>query len=183
MRTFLGLELPADIAMQIADWRNRQFHPAGRPIPPANFHITLAYIGEITPGPLERLCQAVDNWLKKDQVSGAYLELDCTGYWPKPGIYWLGPDSWPASLSQLAEKLRHLTTTVGARRDRNPFQPHITLFRNCSTAPTAPMIQPAISLPYRHFTLFESRQGKTGVSYHPLQHWELLSPTRSRPAD
>jgi 2'-5' RNA ligase len=88
----------------------------------------------------------------------------------------LGPVDWPECLSALAEKLRRLATTSGARRDRNPFQPHVTLFRNCASAPAAPVIGPDFAFTYRHFTLLESRQGKTGVSYHPLQHWELLQP-------
>jgi 2'-5' RNA ligase len=181
MRTFFGLELPADVAMQIADWRDRQLRCAGRPVPPANFHITLAFIGEIAPGPLERLCLAVDSWLEHEPVPGAQLVLDCPGYWPKPGIYWLGPGKWPEPLALLANKLRHLATSAGARRDRNPFRPHVTLYRNCSTPPAAAARQPAISLPYLDFTLFESKQGKTGVSYHPLQQWDLLSLNRPGP--
>jgi len=176
MRTFLALELPGETAMQIADWRDRQFGPVGRAVPPANFHITLAFIGELSEGRLERLCLATDEWLDGAGLAGGKLLLNCTGYWPKPGIYWLGPDEWPEALSQLAGKLRQLATTAGARRDRSSFRPHVTLFRNCSTAP--PVTAPAISLPYSHFTLFESRQGKAGVSYHPLQHWELSPPER-----
>jgi 2'-5' RNA ligase len=142
-------------------------------VPPANFHITLAFIGEMAPSSLERLCQAVDSWMVRADTAGAELALDRTGYWPRPGIYWLGPGRWPASLSALATRLRQLATSAGARRDRNVFTPHITLFRNCQAAPAAPAEVPAIALCYRHFTLFESRQGKSGVSYHPLQHWEL----------
>jgi len=176
MRTFLALELPGETAMQIADWRDRQFGPVGRAVPPANFHITLAFIGELSEGRLERLCLATDEWLAGVGLAGGKLLLNCTGYWPKPGIYWLGPDEWPEALSQLAGKLRQLATKAGARRDRSSFRPHVTLFRNCSTAP--PVTAPAISLPYSHFTLFESRQGKAWVSYHPLQNWELSPPGR-----
>lgn len=173
MRTFFALELPAEVSMQVADWRDRQMGLVGRPIPPANFHITLAFIGELANDSLERLCLAVDAWLPLADIHGSQLQLDRTGYWPRPGIYWLGPSAWPESLSQLAIKLRHLATGSGAKRDRNPFAPHISLFRNCSTPPPAPLGIPTVTLPYRHFSLFESRQGKTGVSYRPLQHWAL----------
>lgn len=176
MRTFFGLELPANVVIQIADWRDRQLGPLGRPVPPANFHITLAFIGEIADGPLERLCRAVDDWQQGSRLQGAQLRLDCPGYWPRPGIFWLGPGHWPDPLTQLAKKLRQLATAAGARRDRNPFQPHITLYRHCQPAPAAPVAQPGIVAAYSHFTLFESRQGKTAVSYHPLQHWQLLPP-------
>lgn len=176
MRTFFGIELPGDVAMQIADWRDRQFSHAGRPVTPANFHITLAFVGELAPGSLERLSESVERWVNTDKPGGDTILLDTTGYWSKPGIYWLGPRSWPDPLSHLAGKLRHLATGAGARRDRNTFQPHVTLFRNCSTAPPAPSGVPQLTLAYQHFTLFESRAGKTGVSYHPLQDWELPPP-------
>jgi len=171
MRAFFALELPMPVAMQIADWRDRQFGPVGQPVPPANFHITLAFMGELPDDSLERLCLAVGSWLPASGVGGGELQLDCTGYWPRPGIYWLGPEVWPETLSRLATKLRHLATGSGAKRDRNPFRPHVTLFRNCSAAPA--VSSPQIVLPYQHFTLYLSRQGKSGVSYQVLQHWEL----------
>jgi len=68
MHTFLALELPATTAMQIADWRDRQFGPVGRPVPPANFHITLAFVGALSERALERLCLAVDTWLASRSI-------------------------------------------------------------------------------------------------------------------
>jgi len=180
MRTFFGLELPADVIMQIADWRDRQFGAGtGRPVPPANFHITLAFVGEINPASLDKLCETVETGVARGAFTGGQVLLDITGYWAKPGVYWLGAETFPAPLSQLAQRLRQLVTNAGARRDRKPFLPHVTLFRNCTAAPAAPAEPPAFSAVYQHFTLFESRQGKSGVSYHPLQHWELPSPSRS----
>ena len=175
MRTFFGLELTADTTLQIADWRDRQLAQAGRPVPPANFHITLAFVGELTEAALERLLQSMDDWRIPATVSADELLLDRTGYWQKPGIYWLGPTRWPQSLNELAQKLRNLATGVGARLDRNPFQPHVTLYRNCDTAPPAPATAPAIMLAYEGFALFESKRGRRGVSYHPL-HYRALSP-------
>jgi len=178
MRVFFGLELDTSTTLALADWRDRQFSGAGRPVPAANFHITLAFIGELPEPALERLCLAVDEWLARSTAQGAQFALDHTGYWHKPGIYWLGPLAWPEQLSRLAVKLRGLATSVGGKLDRNPFQPHVTLFRRCSTAPPAPAAIPSLTVTYSHFSLFESRQGKQGVSYHPLQDWELLPRAR-----
>lgn len=176
MRVFFGLELTQEVALEVATWRDRQFAHAGREVPPADFHVTLAFVGELGEPALERLCHSVDDWLDRDRLPGGELSLDRTGYWHKPGVYWLGSEAWPAELTRLASKLRTLTTGVGGKRDRNAFQPHITLFRRCTAAPPPPALPPLFRLEYRHFTLFESRQGKRGVSYHPLQHWELLPP-------
>lgn len=173
MRVFFGLELDTATALRVAGWRDRQLACNGRAVPPANFHITLAFVGPLRDPAIARLCSAVDEWLERGDLHGATLLLDCTGYWPKPEIYWLGPSTWPEALTRLARKLRTLASAVGSKLDRNPFHPHITLFRHCSDVPPAPAMAPSIDLPYRHFALFESRQGKHGVSYHVLQEWQL----------
>jgi 2'-5' RNA ligase len=173
MRVFFGLELDARTALQVADWRERQLRSDGKPVPPANFHITLAFLGSLNDAAIERLCLSVNVWIQHASFAGATLQLDHTGYWQKPGIYWLGASHWPEQLTRLAQKLISLGGNVGAKHDRNPFQPHITLYRHCHHAPPAPAQPPTITLSYQRFALFESRQGKSGVSYHVLQDWEL----------
>jgi 2'-5' RNA ligase len=178
MRIFFGLELDADTALAIADWRDRQLHCDGRPVPPANFHITLAFIGELPMPDIERLCRAVDDWDPASRVPGGTLSLDRTGYWHRPGIFWLGPTEWPGNLATLARKLASLAGSRGGKRDRNDFQPHVTLYRRCSNPPPGPALVPGIEMRYRHCTLFESRQGRQGVSYHALQDWQLAAAPR-----
>lgn len=173
MRVFFGIELDGKTVLDIAGWRERELACLGRAVPPANFHITLAFVGEIGNLTLERLCLSVDEWLAGKSVFGAEFELDRVGYWPKPGIYWLGCASCPQQLSGLAERLKGITASVGGKRDRKPFQPHITLYRRCSGAPAAPSTAPSIPVSYRNFSLFESIQGKSGVSYRVLQDWNL----------
>jgi 2'-5' RNA ligase len=173
MRVFFGLELDGATALEIANWREPQLACAGTPVPPANFHITLAFLGALDDPAIERLCLSVDNWLAQSALTSATLQLDTTGYWPKPGIFWLGPLAWPEQLTRLAQKLGSLGSAAGAKRDRNPFQPHITLYRQCSAPPPAPALAPSITMRYAGFALFVSRQGKRGVSYHVLQDWDL----------
>lgn len=175
MRVFFGLELDSKTAMDIAAWRDRDAACLGRAVPPANFHITLAFIGEIDNFKQEQLCLSVDEWLTGRPVSGADFTLDRVGYWPKPGIYWLGCSSCPQQLASLAEKLWNITARAGGKRARKAFQPHITLYRGCTDAPVAPATVPSIPVSYRHFSLFESIQGKRGVSYRVLQDWELTA--------
>ncbi|CAA0124007.1 RNA 2',3'-cyclic phosphodiesterase [Halioglobus japonicus] len=175
MRVFFGLSPDPGTSMNIADWRDRQLACAGTPVPVTNFHITLAFIGALEDSAIERLCLSVDHWLTHNAMSGATLQLDSTGYWHKPGIYWLGPENWPGQLSRLAQKLNSLGSAAEAKRDRNAFRPHITLYRQCYDAPPAALQAPSIPMTYTRVALFESRQGKSGVSYHILQDWALQS--------
>ena len=171
MRLFFALEPEPRDALAIADWRDRQLNCAGRPVPVANFHITLAFLGEIRDPALPQLVDGVDR--RFDEASGARhaLRLTEVGYWPKPGILWLGPGSWPDSLALLARELRELAVTLGAKRERRRFQPHVTLYRRVAEAPPAPAAPPDIAFTCDGFHLMESRQGKTGVSYHSLCQW------------
>lgn len=177
MRLFFGLEIPQAQAMAVADWRDRECRDASRPVPPANFHITLAFIGELPDAALERLAAAVDDWTARERPAGGALSLDLTGYWHRPGIYWLGSSTWPEGLDRLAAGLRRIGHAAGGKKDRNRFQPHITLYRGCKQAPAAPAVAPDFSLSYDHITLYESRQGRRGVSYHPVAEWPLRTPS------
>lgn len=173
MRLFFGLELAPQTALAIAAWRDRQLPLAGRPVPAQNFHITLAFLGEVRERGLERLCQMADEICAGGAPHAGELRLDEVGYWPRPGIYWLGPRHWPVELDTLADRLRGLSRQAGGKRDRNRFHPHVTLFRGCDVPPSAPTTEPHFELHYRGFTLFESRQGRKGVLYSPLGHWNL----------
>lgn len=173
MRCFFALWPDPATALRIADWRDRRAPCDGRPVPPANFHITLAFAGELPERSVAALCDTVDAARGLADIPPGILELVRAGYWPRPGIYWLGSTGHPASLTRLATRLRELCTAVGGRRDRNRFQPHISLYRACAHPPPAPDLEPAIAFPYGHFGLFESRQGRSGISYRPLGEWEL----------
>ncbi|RLA44069.1 MAG: hypothetical protein DRR04_09175 [Gammaproteobacteria bacterium] len=50
---------------------------------------------------------------------------------------------------------------------------HITLFRRCKAPPLPALEPPDCALKYQQFALLESQQGRRGVSYHPLQYWQL----------
>ncbi|QFU74891.1 RNA 2',3'-cyclic phosphodiesterase [Halioglobus maricola] len=174
MRLFFALEPSPEDARAIAEWRERYLPAQGRAVPAANFHITLAFLGEVSQQRLDRLCSAVDNTLDAGAPSTLELGLTEPGYWSKPRICWLGPDRWPRELDQLAHKLDQLGVAEGCKRNRGEYRPHITLYRGCDAPPPAPILAPDFELSLDHFALFESRQGRTGVSYEPVAAWELL---------
>ena len=173
MRLFFGLDLDADAALEISSWCDQQLICDGNPVSSANFHLTLAFLGNLDNSTLERLCQSVDQWLADGPDYADTLTLDCTGYWQNTGIHWLGPTSWPTSLDTMARKLRSLGTGVGAKLDRKKFRPHVTLHRRCIVVPAPPAVAPKIEFAYAHLCLFESIQGRNGVSYRILEDWPL----------
>lgn len=173
MRLFFALELPGSLVIQIDDWRQQQLPPAGRPVPAANFHITLAFIGELSEQRLEQLCRETDRLLEQRQFVGGELILDQVGYWPKPGILWLGPGQWSPSLNTLAGALANRGNAVGSKRKRGDYRPHLTLSRGCQEPPAAPTHMGNFSFSYGGFALLESRSGRQGVSYSSVAEWQL----------
>jgi 2'-5' RNA ligase len=179
MRIFFALDLAPAAKLELSAWRDKSFRElaAGgmaRPVPAGNFHMTLAFIGDVTEQKLEGLCDSVDQSLSREPVEAVGLAINELGYWPRQGILWLGPRHCPDQLLQLATRLKGLGTRVGGKLDNRAFQPHITLFRRCKLPPPPPLLPPDFSLDYDDFVLLESQQGKRGVSYHPLQRWQLL---------
>ncbi len=173
MRVFFGLEIPAERVVDIADWRDRELHCDGRPVPPRNFHITVAFLGHIEAGNLDALLRDTDESAAAGNVAPFTLTLDQVGYFQRPGIFWLGSSRTPAALESLAGSLRVVAANNGGKLERRSLQPHVTLFRRCTEPPPAPPSVPVIELQWRHFTLFESVQGRHNVHYQPIAHWSL----------
>jgi 2'-5' RNA ligase len=176
MRTFFALEPDAEKKLQIANWRDKSLPGLDKAVPSPNFHVTLAFLGEIDAGALDRLCLQVDNWMSTHPVAPGHFSLEQMGYWPHAQIAWLGPAQWPSDLDKLTTKLRHIGHGVGAKSDKKRFQPHITLARHCTTPPPAALLPPSIDLDYRHFALFESVRGRQGVHYQVLAKWDMELP-------
>jgi 2'-5' RNA ligase len=170
MRLFFALELPPATAVAIDSWRQRHLPLAARPIPPANYHLTLAFLGELPPRDLESLCAAVDTQQAARTPPAFALTLDEVGYWPRPGILWLGPSQWPEALDRLAAGLAPLARRG---RERRRYRPHLSLYRRCAEPPPAPSQPPDFELGFEHFSLFESRQGARGMHYSAIASWSL----------
>lgn len=173
MRVFFALEPDAATRQAIVNWRDRYGLAAGRPVPAANFHVTLAFIGNVSTRQLDTLCSAVDDRQTGNDFAAGELQLDRVGFWPGPAIYWMGTSQPPPQLTDLARKLQRVGGRVGARLEHKAFTPHVTLYRNCREPPPAPVVLPAINLSYRHFTLLESVPGRQGVNYRSVAQWEL----------
>lgn len=170
MRVFFGLDLPAEGILEIDHWRAKQLHCDGNPVPPENFHITLAFVGSIAPSAIEGLLDDADSLAGTERLA---VQLDQAGYFHKPGIFWFGSSVTPPALATLSAGLRKVAANNGSRLERKPLQPHVTLYRRCAAPPPAPPSVPVIELTWRHFTLFESMQGRRGVRYREIAQWEL----------
>lgn len=171
MRLFFGLELTPSAKLNIEKWREINMPPLDGPVPAANFHITLAFLGNVPLAHQERLFE------QADQITAPAfsLKIDQMGYWPKPRTLWIGPSVVPPALKNLADNLSAIAARLGLSKESRDYVPHISLYRKQAGNPPVCLMQPDINVTFEQFCLFESCPGRQGVQYHVLARWPLDS--------
>ena len=174
MRLFFAFSVPKHECLAIDHWRDKMFAPSSGKIPSQNFHITLSFLGALSPSQLDRLCSETDELLTRKVFCASNINIDQYAYWPKPGIAWIGPSTWPKQVDLIQQQLAQLAKRLHLRQSKQSFQPHISLFRS-KMPPSAPLLQPAFSIPCDTIVLYESIQKRVGTEYHEIESWPLKS--------
>lgn len=105
----------------------------GRATPAANFHITLAFLGEQS---LEVL-PSLHNILAETRCPPLPLVIDRSGYFSRLRLAWVGMSTPPPQLFALHEELQARLQAAATRLKPSPgFRPHVTLARNTAEPPT-----------------------------------------------
>ena len=132
----------------------------GRPVPPANFHITLAFLGNQPAALFDDIADAAAH------VSAPETELMLNrfGYFPKARVFWFGPTSLPEKLSTLASDLWDRLEPLGIAREQRPLRPHVTLARKVAKPPEVQSPRPLKWL-VSGFALIESVTDERGSVY------------------
>jgi 2'-5' RNA ligase len=148
----------------------------GRPVPPPNYHLTLAFLGNQPAGLFDQIVAAA----ALVRAAPFELTLEHYGHWPKPRVFWIGPPpgspedasmalSAPAVLaSQLWDQLEML----GLRREPRPFRAHVTLARKVAALPEVPPPDPLI-WKASGFALVESVTEQSGAVYTVVRDFAL----------
>jgi 2'-5' RNA ligase len=177
MRLFVGLDLPWPLRERLAVLASAGIAGA-RWVPPANYHLTLRFIGE-TPG---HRAEEIDLALAGLRARGFSLTLAGVGTFTKGGrstALWVGVEKNP-QLDHLQTKIETALQRCGLEPERRRFQPHVTLARLDSPAEgkivsyvQAHNLFRAEPMPVEHFTLFSSQLGKEASVYTPEVEYEL----------
>ncbi len=133
---------------------------------PEMLHITLAFLGDISPAQLSTATAVAATITGEPFV----LTLDRLDYWKHNRILWAGGVSLP--LVALAEGLAGALRAEGFRLDARPFAPHVTLLRD-ARCEVPPELDAEVIWPVREFVLAESRSSAAGAGYRTIAHWPL----------
>ncbi|NMH59996.1 RNA 2',3'-cyclic phosphodiesterase [Alteromonas ponticola] len=197
MRCFIGLDLNAQQKLALQSWQQkalpeirsreqtppakrqrkeniRNVHAAPVAVPAANFHITLAFLGDISASQQESLITHLDQ-IHAHPIS---LQLTQSGYWQKPKIVFVAPSSLPQSLAALHTQVRKAARAASIETESRDYQPHVTVLRKAPPTLPPPLFLPDIQCEFTAFHLFESVSTASGVTY-PIRHSWKLTPNLS----
>jgi len=177
MRLFFGLSLPPEIrAAASACAGEAQRIIPGRYALAENYHITLAFIGEV---PEERLPDALT--VLTDSIAAfpaPRITLLAPGHFGRAqnGILILRAASEPP-LEPLHDALVNNLTAAGLPADPGPFSPHITLARHADVTGGMPAAPAALSFTAESAHVFLSARDEQGVlRYTPIAGTAFASP-------
>ena len=129
-----------------------------------DWHITLAYLGEIE----ERLIPSLLEKAAQIKVQPFRLSFDRLEFWPRPKLACLVGPTVPSELESLGAELNLLLQDFGVVPDDRNYRPHITVSRNARNFATERLTQ-RVSTEWSEFELIESESGPGGSSYSPLK--------------
>lgn len=170
VRLFFALWPDEAVRAALADRaRAARASAPGRPVPDANLHLTLAFLGQVEAARLEPLTAAVGAL----SLPAFELTIDRRGWWKRSGVLWLGPSAPPAALNRLVKSLWAALAPLGFWPDFRDFRPHVTVARRCRRG-VAGEIAP-IRWPVDAFQLMMSVTSRKGAAYRVHAAWPLNS--------
>lgn len=164
-RLFFALVPPAAVRQEVARTQAR-LNGNGRPVPPPNFHVTLAFLGLQEAAVLPRVCALADTL----RFEPCRVIVDQVGAFPRAGVLWLGVSSPPAALTRFQQDLMDALQSEGIGHDPKPWTFHLTLYRRLRK-PFPTLSSLAIEWPLDGFDLVESAAARKGVEYRSIGHW------------
>ncbi len=166
-RLFFALSCSEAQRTAIAQWRRELGLRYGRPVASENFHLTLMFLGAVPLSQIATVCTAAASV----RASGELLTvaLDRLDRWRRANILLLAPKQEPLALQQLVSNLQQALLPLALVSAPKAFRPHLTLARGYRVEVPESKTPPDFQLSCRHFTLFESHQGR----YRPVAEWPL----------
>lgn len=179
VRLFTAVIPPAPIldGLEVFVEPRRYADPELRWTLPDNWHLTLAFFGDVSDDRVEPLVEALDG------VRGRPfpLVLDGAGAFPDPAagrVLFRGVNDGATEITALARKVRTAADRVGVPSDNAKHRPHLTLARRRRAGELSRWLRIVESFPparfeVDHFALIESELRPSGARYRVLRSFTL----------
>ena len=132
LRAFIAVEIPGEIQQKIQRETvafRKGIDSLVRWVPSHNMHLTLKFLGDVSPNSLEFLRQMLR--MEAENVSPFEIHLAGLGAFPnlkRPRVLYIGIQA-PAALDILQRGIESATRRLGYEAEERPFSAHLTLGR------------------------------------------------------
>ncbi len=179
IRSFFAIELPEEIRSIISDdiiVPLKKVPAKVRWVKPQNIHLTLRFLGKISPKIISDISLAAADIAKS--ISPISLRIDSIGTFRKrnPRIVWLGVGGEIEKLRELHSEVERICCSVGFTPDDRKFSPHITIGRIKSPAHTEKLLAQikklsikSLDFSVKEFILFKSTLTPNGPIYDVVE--------------
>ena len=194
MRLFAALVLPEEVRESVVIWwKAARVHlpdARWRDVSEANWHVTLAFYGDVEGEHVDDLAEALSDCAAASPVQ--QLRMKGFGVFPnvnRPSVFWLGVDDveGQGGLRELARCCRCVgRATVRKRSAKDtPFHGHVTLARRrgfpfvlASDVLAAMPDMPEVAWQAEALRLYRSELHRSGARYRVLEEFELAAESR-----
>lgn len=132
MRAFIAIEIPNQIQQAIHKATSNlrsELGAAIRWVSPENIHLTLKFLGDISPAQVDALTSTLR--AQADSVPAFDVEVGGLGSFPdvkRAHVLWVGLES-PAELAALSRGIESACARLGYEPEKRGFSPHLTIGR------------------------------------------------------
>ena len=146
-----------------------KLEPQARLVPRANYHMTLAFVGEVAMPQLPILLKIGE----AQRATALTLTFDAYEYWPKPEVIVAAARTVPAELERWWQQLHRDLAVHGWALDPKRLRPHVTLARKVTQPPVLQAMS-AFDWRVRDFCLMRSDTSGVRSAYTVVDTWSLL---------
>ena len=133
LRAFIAVEISPEVHKAIesktAPLRAALGSSLVRWVPTSNIHLTLKFLGDVSPTNVEMLSQMLN--VEVSQHESFTIQFGGVGAFPnprRPRVIWVGIQA-PAGLEALQHGIEAAAATLGYPNEKRPFSPHLTVGR------------------------------------------------------
>jgi 2'-5' RNA ligase len=135
----------------------------------SNLHLTLHFIGNTSIAEMKCL----DLHARGFDAESFEFTLDCSGYFKKPKVFWIGCQAVPQALFDLHRNLAEQISQCAYKPETRPYSPHMTVARKFTEVPGSIPFEPVLWQVDR-FVLVKSVSVPGGVRYEVAESYSLI---------
>ncbi|MFH0855743.1 MAG: RNA 2',3'-cyclic phosphodiesterase [Candidatus Omnitrophota bacterium] len=189
MRTFIAIELPAQIKNKLSELQEllKESKADVKWTEPANIHITLKFLGEIDEDESVKIAGIIEEMAHKSKQF--HIRLFSLGAFPNMElgrVIWVGIDKGDNETKSFAKRLDASLEKLGIPQDKRPFSSHITIGRIKSPLHKDKLAKTFnelkdyfcgknIEFTVKKITLFKSAPGANGPIYEALKEANIAT--------